>query len=151
MTDETDKLPGTVFEGGEDDVSFQYYMFDWDDNILHMPTKIYLEKKTDDGWESHPVSTGQFALIRQDTLNYRPVNDSWDDAFAEFYDVGQRGERAFIEDTIAALDPIVSGTAPAGPYRPIWNSGSRAMGKLVPNACVQPARSSTAAGSPPAS
>jgi hypothetical protein len=115
MTDKTDMLPGTVFAGGDDDVSFQYYMFDWDDNILHMPTKIYLEKKTEDGWQSHPVSTNQFALIRQDTLHYRPVNGSWDDAFAEFYDVGQRGERAFIEDTIAALEPMVSGSAPAGP------------------------------------
>ena len=24
---------------------FKYYIFDWDDNILHMPTRIHLEKK----------------------------------------------------------------------------------------------------------
>ena len=32
----------------------KYYMFDWDDNILHMPTRIYLERRTAEGWE--PVS-----------------------------------------------------------------------------------------------
>ena len=28
---------------------FKYYIFDWDDNILHMPTKIKLEHRGDDG------------------------------------------------------------------------------------------------------
>lgn len=115
MSDEPNHPPGKVFAGREDDLSFQYYMFDWDDNILRMPTKIYLERKTDQGWVSHPVSTSQFARIRQDTEQYRPRHGSWDDAFAEFYDIGRRGERAFIEDTIAALDPIVQGKAAGGP------------------------------------
>ena len=29
------------------------YMFDWDDNILFMPTKIRMEKKTPQGWAGH--------------------------------------------------------------------------------------------------
>ena len=28
---------------------FKYYIFDWDDNILHMPTRIYLEHLGADG------------------------------------------------------------------------------------------------------
>ena len=28
---------------------FKYYIFDWDDNILHMPTKIKMEHLEDDG------------------------------------------------------------------------------------------------------
>jgi hypothetical protein len=34
----------------------KYYMFDWDDNILHMPTRIHLEKKTVRGWRAYNVS-----------------------------------------------------------------------------------------------
>jgi len=108
---------GAGFDDGSpgDGFSFEYYMFDWDDNILHMPTRIYLEKKTDDGWIDHPVSTAVFAGIRQDTLNYRPINEDWDDAFIEFYDHGQRGDRAFVEDTITALGPIIDGMEKGGP------------------------------------
>lgn len=115
MNEQGHQLPAQPAGPDEDEISFQYYMFDWDDNILHMPTKIYLEKRMDTGWERHPVSTNQFALIRQDTENYRPINGDWDDAFEEFYDVGQRGERAFLEDTIEALDPIVRGDTQGGP------------------------------------
>ena len=28
---------------------FKYYIFDWDDNILHMPTKIRMEHREEDG------------------------------------------------------------------------------------------------------
>ena len=31
---------------------FKYYIFDWDDNILHMPTKIRMERlQTDGSWQ----------------------------------------------------------------------------------------------------
>ena len=33
---------------------FKYYIFDWDDNILHMPTRIHLEKRQPDGTWRHP-------------------------------------------------------------------------------------------------
>ena len=37
---------------------FKYYIFDWDDNILHMPTKIRMEHLEDDGtWKPVEVST----------------------------------------------------------------------------------------------
>ncbi len=114
MSENESNVPGEV--SPEDvQVDFQYYMFDWDDNILHMPTKIYLERKTDDGWEDYPVSTAHFAVIRRDTENYRPIHGDWDEAFVDFYDVGKRGESAFLEDTQAALQPVIEGTDDGGP------------------------------------
>ena len=95
--------------------AFEYYMFDWDDNILHMPTRIYLEKKTDSGWVDHPVSTADFAYLRHDTENYRPRDGDWDHAFIEFYDHGARGDRAFLDDTAAALKPIIEGRETGAP------------------------------------
>ena len=40
------------------------YSFDWDDNILKMPTKIKMLKKSDTGWEPVDVGTHEFALVR---------------------------------------------------------------------------------------
>ena len=90
-------------------------MFDWDDNILHMPTRIHLEHRTDDGWERISVSTDEFARIRGDTENYRPVEGDWDRSFEDFYDIGSRGDRAFVEDTVAALEPVIQGREKGGP------------------------------------
>ena len=95
--------------------ALKYYMFDWDDNILHMPTRIHLERKTAEGWQPVSVTTAEFARIRRDTVNYRPRNGDWDSAFIDFYDVGRRGPRAFLEDTRTALRPVLSGRAPAAP------------------------------------
>ncbi len=107
----------TDFEHATSDagVDFVYYMFDWDDNILHMPTKIYLEKKTSGGWIPWEVSTAEFSEIRRDGVNYRPMEGDWDKAFAEFYDVGQRGEEAFYEDTAVALRPVIEQQERGGP------------------------------------
>ena len=93
----------------------KYYMFDWDDNILHMPTRIHLLRKTVAGWEPYSVTTAEFARIRRDTVNYRPRNDDWDSAFVDFYDVGRRGPLAFLADTRKALRPILAGTARGAP------------------------------------
>ena len=38
-----------------------YYAFDWDDNILNMPTKIHMEHLVDGQWISTKVSTAEFA------------------------------------------------------------------------------------------
>lgn len=95
--------------------TFEYYMFDWDDNVLHMPTRIYLEKKTSSGWIDHPVSTAEFAYLRHDHVHYRPRNGDWDSAFIDFYDHGSRGDRAFLEDTMAALQPVIHGQGTGAP------------------------------------
>jgi len=96
-------------------LELKYYMFDWDDNILHMPTRIHLEKKTEQGWIPHDVSTAEFARIRRDTVNYRPKEGDWDKAFVDFYDIGERGEDVFLEDAKAALAPVIAGEAGGAP------------------------------------
>jgi hypothetical protein len=90
---------------------FKYYIFDWDDNILHMPTKIQMEHLDGDGvWRPVEVSTATFAMIRTDTAHYRPPGGEWNAAFRFFQD--EPGENHFIEDTIAALDKIACGEKP---------------------------------------
>ena len=95
---------------------FKYYIFDWDDNILHMPTKIRMEHRKEDGeWVPVEVSTATFAMIRTDVEHYRPPQDGgWEAAFRNFAD--QPGKNTFIEDTIAALERIEHGEIPGPSY-----------------------------------
>jgi len=73
------------------------YMKDWDDNILHMPTKIKMDKKVDGDWFPVEVSTRDFAEIRNEP-NYRPRNNSFSDAFRDFVE-----SDPFIRDVKKAL------------------------------------------------
>ncbi len=95
---------------------FKYYIFDWDDNILHMPTRIYLEHRGDDGvWRPTSVSTGTFALVRSDTEHYRmPSEGGREAAFRDFQDPPDAvcADLAFIRDTRAALEKIKAGDSP---------------------------------------
>ena len=94
----------------------KYYIFDWDDNILHMPTRIHLERRTPEGqWVPHSVSTAVFSVIRTDTQNYRPPNGSWENAFRDFRDFDVDNENIFLRDTRTAVDRVVAGEAKAGP------------------------------------
>ena len=99
---------------------FKYYIFDWDDNILHMPTLIHLEKKGKDGvWRPVRVSTGTFALVRSDVEHYRmPSVGGRDAAFRDFQDGPTKDADAddlsFIRDTRKALARIAAGES-AGP------------------------------------
>jgi len=94
----------------------RYYIFDWDDNILHMPTRIYLERRLDDGtWVAHPVSTATFAMVRNDTERFRPQNGDWEYACRDFRDNEISNENIFLRDTRSAIDRVVKGEAPAAP------------------------------------
>jgi hypothetical protein len=95
-------------------LELHYYAFDWDDNILHMPTYIHMDKKEGDKWVPIDVSTSEFAIVRNDRENYRLVNNNPDEAFSEFRDSGHRGESAFIEDVKLALSK--------NQYGPSWDS-----------------------------
>lgn len=95
---------------------FKYYIFDWDDNILHMPTKIKLEHRGDDGeWRPVEVSTSTFALVRADEEHYRPPKGGWAEAFSNFED--HPGRDNFMEDTIAALERIEHGEKPGPSFQ----------------------------------
>ena len=96
-------------------LELKYYMFDWDDNILHMPTRIHLERKTARGWTPYDVSTARFATLRREMKGLRPRGNDWDSAFTDFYDVGLRGTDAFLDDTRTALKPIISRRARGAP------------------------------------
>lgn len=73
------------------------YIFDWDDNILFMPTKIKMDKLVDGNWVPVDVSTEDFAKVRTDK-NYRLRNNDPVIAFDNF-----RKTSSFIEDTKEAI------------------------------------------------
>lgn len=75
------------------------YSFDWDDNILFMPTKIHLEKKVDTEWIPVLVGTEEFREIRDKIgKDYRYGKNDLYYAFKDF-----REYDAFIRDTKEAL------------------------------------------------
>ena len=69
------------------------YSFDWDDNILKMPTTIKMLKKTDGDWKPVNVGTEDFAFFRNNTM-YK-LDDG---AFDNFIN-----DEAFIKDLEKAL------------------------------------------------
>ncbi|HAS83106.1 MAG TPA: hypothetical protein DCS43_10645, partial [Verrucomicrobia bacterium] len=98
------------------DRDLKYYIFDWDDNILHMPTSIHLERRHENGtWGPHSVSTAVFSVIRCDAENYRPPDGVWENAFRDFRDIDVDNENIFLRDTRTAVDRVVSGQDTAGP------------------------------------
>ena len=98
------------------DRDFKYYIFDWDDNILRMPTRIHLEKRQPDGtWAPHAVSTALFTVIRQDTDNYRPPHNDWERAFREFRDFSDQPESKFLQDARKAIEAVLTGTNTPAP------------------------------------
>lgn len=74
------------------------YSLDWDDNILRMPTKIKMDKKTNDKWVPLEVSTEEFAHVRNDP-NYRVRNNNFSEAFVDF-----RDDKKFEEDVKYAIN-----------------------------------------------
>lgn len=88
-----------------------YYAFDWDDNILNMPTVIHMDKLVDGEWVPVDVSTSEFAEVRNDKDNWRILNNNPDDAFSEFRDYGPRGITAFLEDVKKAISQKKFGPA----------------------------------------
>lgn len=98
------------------DRSFKYYIFDWDNNILHMPTRIHLEHKTEEGgWEPLAVTTSFYSVVRNDRDHYRPPGGDWEMAFREFRDFANDPESQFLKDTKAALAPVAEGREEGGP------------------------------------
>ena len=100
---------------------FKFYIFDWDDNILHMPTKIHLEQQDENGdWHPVEVSTSVFALVRTDP-RYRMPPGGRAEAFREFQDVVDgSGDLSFIRDT----DESRSNELLLGKYTALRTSGS---------------------------
>ena len=98
-----------------------YYMFDWDDNILYMPTVVHLEKLVDGKWIPTNIMTDEFSDIRDYIKDYydgkpsewKLLNDEFDIAFSEFRDFGKRGPIAFLQDTRDAIK--------RNSFGPVWD------------------------------
>ena len=88
-------------------MELKYYIFDWDDNILHMDTKINLEVKTSTGWLLTEISTTAFTKARKNP-NYRLPQINGQDNFAlayiNFRDTGKFGDDSFLKDCTNAID-----------------------------------------------
>jgi hypothetical protein len=91
------------------DPSLKYYAFDWDDNLMFMPTKIYVK---DNNSNSVGMSTEDFAEHRTDI----GVNDFEYDGHMitgfdnePFRDFKESGDKQFIKDAMIA------------PTGPAWN------------------------------
>lgn len=100
-------------ESKDDNNALLYYSFDWDDNILNMPTVIHMEHLVNGKWVPTDVSTADFAEVRNDLKNWRIINNDPDKAFCEFRDFGPRGESAFLQDTKKAISK--------GSFGPAWD------------------------------
>ena len=79
------------------EMSFRTYVFDWDDNILYMSTKILMDKKDGDKWVPVNVTTSEYSNIRLD-INYKLRDDNPMVAFLGFND-----NEAFIRDVKEAI------------------------------------------------
>jgi hypothetical protein len=83
-------------ETGEPD--YKYYAFDWDDNLMYMPTKLFL--KAEDGLEV-PMTTGDFAewrdKIGKENFDYegKTIVGYARNPFRMF---GVEGDKQFLED-----------------------------------------------------
>lgn len=108
------KYNSFLIEGDNSGHELSYYSFDWDDNILHMPTVIHMDKLINGKWIPTDVSTAEFAQVRNDKENYRLINDDPVEAFSEFRDNGPRGSEAFLIDVKAAISQ--------GDFGPSWES-----------------------------
>jgi hypothetical protein len=83
-------------------IKLKYFVFDFDDNILHMDTSLHMEKKVRGKWQKVKISPEKFVYLK-DHPNYRPEDNDWDKCFIEFSDEGERKEQAFINDIKKAL------------------------------------------------
>jgi len=108
-------------EGFDDDEypDLKYYAFDWDDNIVHMPTKILVE--TEDG-DVFGMSTEDYEIYK-DKIGKTPVeyNGRIVTKFADNYliNFGEKRQNRFIPEALDAKP------APAfSDFRKAINSGS---------------------------
>jgi len=72
-------MPKRPLEDGDGSLHLQYCIFDWDDNVVHMPTRIWMESVCDG--TPVPLSTAEYAVRRND-----PELRHGEGAFREFRD-----------------------------------------------------------------
>jgi len=94
-----------------------YYIFDYDDNLLFLPTTLHVEKYENNKWVKKDISSSEYREIRKDLLiknGWKYYNDDVNYTYSDFGDNGSRGDKALLEDTIYALENKN--------YGPSWDS-----------------------------
>lgn len=107
--------------------NLEYYMFDWDDNILVMPSVIHVDHLVDGVWTPEDLSTAEFAEVRTEIARHtkgeqtewKLRNDSYKDTYCEFRDYGKRGQTAFVDDMIKAIK--------SKSFGPVWDKFIQCM------------------------
>lgn len=84
------------------EVKLTYRLFDFDENILSLDTKLYLEKFENNKWIDVTFNSKEFKNIIIDNITYR-CKENFNYAFSEFSDYGIRGNKAFMIDVKNAL------------------------------------------------
>jgi len=87
-----------LVKGKLEESNLRSYVFDWDDNILYMPTTIKMDVSTSGGWEPIDVSTEDYSRVRTDS-NYRLRDNDPELAFKDF-----RSSESFIRDIRRAVN-----------------------------------------------
>lgn len=88
-------------------VKLRYHIYDFDNNILNLDTKIILEKLENNIWKEVYIPTDEYSVIRNDK-NYRipyKINSDildYDKAFKFFRD--EENDEYFLNDVKKALD-----------------------------------------------
>ena len=80
-----------------------FYAFDWDNNILIMPTVILMEKLIGNKWIKKNISTEKYSEIKNNK-DWRFVDNDPQKTFIEFGDNGINGSDAFLIDTKKAIN-----------------------------------------------
>jgi hypothetical protein len=109
------------------DKNLLYYCFDWDDNILVMPSIIHVDHLINGEWTPVDLTTAEFAEIRTEIARHtkgeqtewKLRNDSYSDTYCEFRDYGKRGKTAFVDDTIKAIR--------TNSFGPVWDKFIQCM------------------------
>jgi hypothetical protein len=110
-----------------DNNTLSYFCFDWDDNILVMPSVIHVEHLVDGVWIPTDLTTAEFAEIRTEIYKHAKgektewkfKNDNYKDTYSEFRDYGKRGQTAFIDDMIKAIK--------SNSFGPVWDKFIKCM------------------------
>jgi|TARA_R110000782_G_scaffold169281_3_gene261173 hypothetical protein len=80
------------------EITMRAYSFDWDDNILHMPTMIHMDKMDGDEWSKVKLTTSEYAELKN-SPEYRYPDNDIKNAFTEFND-----DREFIRNVEESLE-----------------------------------------------
>lgn len=100
-------------------VSLQYYIFDIDDNLLFMDTKLHFQHFEDGKWVAKDITSSDFAGIRKKYPDNYMDNSEWRGDSKSFINFGDIVENSLMNDAITAIKNKNFG--------PSWNAFLRCL------------------------